>query len=181
MGASPVPPKRSEAEPTPLPNPSHPANHRILMFHPTPQTLVSPPKASSARKESAVLHLRELPQSNIHPASFGGHSLRQKQSSPFPSREAAQEFSPQRKLWVSWHIAPAAKRRKKRPNHLLPHQGIKRVTIRKLPPTHQNHPQSSPIHPPTRLNNHSTLHPLTTLVPKNKGGRKAAVKLRTDN
>src|SRR5437660_338236 len=142
MGASPVPPKRSEAEPTLLPNPSHPANHRTLRVPSNPNPLSF--RRSAQRQEGICCPSpkKKLPQSNIHPVSFGGHSLRQKQSSPFPSREAAQEFSPQRKLWVSWHIAPAAKRRKKRPNHLLPHQGIKRVTIRKLPPTHQNHPQS---------------------------------------
>jgi hypothetical protein len=122
MGASPVPPKRSKAEPTPLPNPSHPANHRILIVPPQPQPLVIPTKREAPRRNLLSFAWKKPSQSNIHPVSFCRHSLRPKaESSPFPSREAAQECSPQHKLWVAagMLLQPRRGERKKRPNHSL--------------------------------------------------------------
>jgi hypothetical protein len=158
MGASPVPAKRSKAEPTPLPNPSHPANQRILIVPSQPQPLVIPTKREAPRRNLLSFAWKKPSQSNIH-----SRLILQAQPAPknrefaIPQPRSGARMQPTAQAVGScWHVAPAPKGRKKEtPESFTPHQGIKRVTIRKLPPPHQNHPQSLPVHAPTRLNNHS--------------------------
>jgi hypothetical protein len=160
-------------------NPPHcqtlliPANHRILIVPSNPQPLVIPTKRAAPRRNLLSFQKKKLPQSTLPPHSADTAFLpdtafaKSAQFAISQPRSGARIQPTAQAVGSCQHVAPAPKGRKKRP-------GIKGVTIRKLPPTHQNHPQSSPIHAPTSLNIHSRLHPLTTLIPKNKGGRQAA-------
>ena len=129
MGAAPVPPKRSEAEPTPLPNPSHPRRP------PNPHSAIQPPTpchSDEARPDTAFAKSRQF-------------------AIPQPRSGARIQLTAQA-VGSCWHVAPAPKgeRNARESRELLSGNSHRHIKI--IPNLLQSipHPPEQPLHtPPT--------------------------------
>jgi hypothetical protein len=143
MGASPVPPKRRKAEPAQPPNASPPYHHGIFVDSGPPPNPCHSDEARSAKEESAVSRLRKSCRHRAStPVSFCRYSLRPKPKFALLQTRSGERMQPTAQAVGSCrHVAPA-RRGERNARIICSTSGIKRVTIRKLPPTPQNRPQS---------------------------------------